>query len=145
MTTNALVGTWRLLSWETRSVDGHISYPFGQDAVGYITYNPDGYMFVAIMRPNRAKFVTGDLLRGSTEEKAQAAESYASYCGRYEFQGDRVMHYVELSLFPNWIGLSQERLVELAGNRLTLSTRPILLDGKQQTAHLVWERVSGTT
>ena len=55
------------------------------------------------------------------------------------------MHYVELSLFPNWIGLSQERLVELAGNRLRLSTRPMLLDGKQQTAQLVWERVSGTT
>ncbi|HKZ81830.1 MAG TPA: lipocalin-like domain-containing protein [Pyrinomonadaceae bacterium] len=69
----------------------------------------------------------------------------ASYCGRYEFQGDRVMHYVELSLFPNWIGLSQERLLNLAGNRLRLSTRPMLLDGKQQTAQLVWERVSGTT
>ena len=54
------------------------------------------------------------------------------------------MHYVELSLFPNWIGLSQERLVELAGNRLRLSTRPMLLDGKQQTAHLVWDLVLGT-
>jgi len=64
--------------------------------------------------------------------------------GQYEFQGDRVIHYVELSLFPNWIGLSQERLLNLAGNRLTLSTRPMLLDGKQQTAHLVWDLVLGT-
>jgi Lipocalin-like domain len=48
---------------------------------------------------------------------------------------------VELSLFPNWVGSDQERLVELRGNRLRLSTRPVLLGGVQQTAHLIWERV----
>jgi hypothetical protein len=127
---------------ETRSIDGRqISYPLGKDVVGYIMYNEDGYMFVAITRPNRAKFAAGDLLGGSTEEKVQAATSYVSYCGRYEFRGDIVIHHVELSLFPNWVGSDQERLVELTGNRLTLSTRPILLEGKQQTAHLIWERV----
>lgn len=141
MTSNPLIGTWRLISWETRSVDGQISYPLGKDAVGYIMYNEDGYMFVAITRPNRVKFAAGDLLRGSTEEKAQAAETYVSYCGQYEFHGDTVIHHVKLSLFPNWVGSSQERLVELKGNRLTLSTRPVLLGGMQQTAHLIWERV----
>ncbi len=98
-------------------------------------------MSVAIMRPNRQKFAAEDLLGGSTEEKAQAAATYVSYCGRYEFLGDMVVHHVELSLFPNWVGVEQQRLVELRGNRLTLSTRPILLGGKQHTARLIWERV----
>lgn len=142
MTPNPLVGTWKLISWETRSVDDQqISYPLGKDAVGYIMYNEDGYMFVAITRPNRTKFAAGDLLGGSAQEKAQAAGTYVSYCGRYEFRGDTVVHHVELSLFPNWVGVDQERLVELRGNRLTLSTRPILLGGVQRTAHLIWERV----
>ena len=142
MTTNPLIGTWRLISWETRSVDGQkISYPLGKDAVGYIMYNEDGYMFVAIMRPNRVRFAAGDLLGGSTEEKTQAVDTYVSYCGRYEFNGGTVIHHVDLSLFPNWVGVEQERLVELRGNRLTLSTHPILLGGMQQTAHLIWERV----
>ena len=142
MTANPLIGTWRLISWENRSVDGQkISYPLGKDAVGYIMYNEDGYMFVAIMRPNREKFTVGDLLGGSTEEKVQAANTYVSYCGRYEFRGDTVTHHVDLSLFPNWVGVEQERLVEFRGNRLTLSTRPILLGGIQRTAHLIWERV----
>ena len=142
MTANPLIGTWRLISWENRSVDGQkISYPLGKDAVGYIMYNEDGYMFVAIMRPNREKFTVGDLLGGSTEEKVQAADTYVSYCGRYEFHGDTVTHHVDLSLFPNWVGSEQERLIELKGNRLTLSTRPILLGGIQRTAHLIWERV----
>jgi hypothetical protein len=141
MTTNPLIGRWRLVSWENRSVDGQISYPLGQDPVGYIMYDQDGYMFVAIMRAHRATFAAGDLLRGSTEEKARAAESYVSYCGRYDFHGDTVIHHVELSLFPNWVGVDQERLVELTGNRLILSTRRMLLAGTEQTAHLIWERV----
>ena len=140
MKPNPLIGTWRLESWENRSDDGQISYPLGKDAVGYIMYGSDGYMFVAIMHPERREFAAADLLSGSPEERAQAAETYVSYCGRYEFRGDTVVHHVELSLFPNWVGVEQERLVEVRGDRLTLSTRPILLGGMQRTAHLIWER-----
>ena len=64
-----------------------------------------------------------------------------SYCGRYEFRGETVVHHVELSLFPNWVGGDQERLVELEGDRSALSsTRPILQGGTPRTAHLIWER-----
>jgi hypothetical protein len=141
MSSNPLVGTWRLISWENRSLDGEVSHPLGQDASGYIAYNEDGYVFVAIMRSGRTPFAAGDLLSGTTAEKAAAAETYVSYCGRYEFHGDTVIHHVELSLFPNWVGVAQERLVTIDGNRLTLSTRPLLLEGRQQTAHLRWERL----
>jgi hypothetical protein len=122
-------------------MDGQISYPFGQEAAGYVMYQPGGYVFVAITRPHRTAFAVGDLLQGSTEEKVAAAESYVSYCGRYEFRGDKVIHHIELSLFPNWVGGHQERFVNLTGDRLVLSARPMLLAGQQQTAHLVWERV----
>jgi hypothetical protein len=92
------------------------------------------------MRARRETFGAGDLLGGTAEEKAKAAEEYVSYCGRYEFEGETVIHHVELSLFPNWVGADQERLVEIDGDRLTLSTRPLLLDGIEQTAYLVWKR-----
>jgi hypothetical protein len=93
------------------------------------------------MGPARRRFVAEDLFGGSTAEKAGAAETYVSYYGRYEFHGETVLHHVELSLFPNWIDVTQERLVEISGDRLTLSTRPLLLQGRQQTAHLLWQRV----
>ncbi len=93
------------------------------------------------MHPNRAPFVARDLLGGSPAEKAHAAETYVSYCGRCEFRGDVIIHHVELSLFPNWVGVDQERLVELTGNQLTLSTRPLVLGGRQQVGHLLLERV----
>jgi hypothetical protein len=68
-------------------------------------------------------------------------QGFVAYTGRYSFDGDRVVHHVELSLFPNWVGSDQERSVELAGDRLTLSASPLLLAGQQQVPRLVWERV----
>lgn len=143
MESNPLLGTWRLQSWENRSVeDDEVSYPLGRNADGYITYNTDGYMFVAIMSPHRISFAGGDLLHGTPEEEAEAEEGILAYCGPYDFEEDKVIHHIEICSFPNWSGVDQERLVELGENRLTLSTRPLLMQGKQVTGHLIWERVS---
>lgn len=137
----ALVGAWRLLSWENRAADGQITYPMGADALGYLLYTADGRFSVTISRRGRAGFAAGDLLSGTTEEQARAVEGYVAYAGRYSFHGDRVIHHVELSLFPNWVGTDQERWVELSEDRLTLSASPLLLAGRQQIPRLVWERV----
>ena len=137
----ALVGAWRLLSWENRAADGQITYPMGADALGYLLYTADGRFSVTISRRGRSGFAAGDLLSGTTEEQARAVEGFVAYAGRYSFHGDRVIHHVELSLFPNWVGSDQERWVELAEDRLTLSASPLLLAGRQQIPRLVWERV----
>jgi len=50
-----------------------------------------------------------------------------AYAGRYTFHGNRIIHHVELSLFPSWVGTDQERSVELAEDRLTISASPLLL------------------
>jgi hypothetical protein len=42
-------------------------------------------------------------------------EGFVACTGRYTFHGDPVVHNVELSLFPNWVGSDQERSVQLAG------------------------------
>jgi hypothetical protein len=136
-----LVGSWRLVSWENRDADGTITYPMGRDAQGYIMYNPDGYMSVIITRSNRPAFRDADLGGGTDKELAQAAATCISYCGRYEVQPGRVVHYVESSLFPNWVGTTQERFMELEGSVLTLSTAPVLYAGQQRKAYLVWQRV----
>jgi hypothetical protein len=140
-TRDALVGAWRLVSWENRAADGQVTHPMGTNAIGYLLYSADGRFSVTISRRGRAGFTAGDLLGGTTEEQAKAVEGFVAYAGRYSFHGDRVIHHVELSLFPNWVGSDQERWVELAGRRLTLSASPLLLAGKQQVPRLVWERV----
>lgn len=143
MMPNQFVGTWRLVSWENRDDSGNVSYPFGQDAVGYLIYTEDGYMSGTLMRANRPSFAGQDILGGSLEEQARAVQSYIAYCGKYEIQSNKVIHHISASLFPNWVGITQERFFEFQGNQLSLSTPPLLMNGKQQRGYLIWERASG--
>lgn len=138
---HALVGAWRLMSWENRAEDGQISHPMGSNPVGYLIYTPDSAFSVMISRQGRRSFDVGDLLGGTVAEKVHAVESFVAYGGRYTLEGDRVTHHVELSLFPNWVGTDQQRMVELTGDQLVLSAGPLLLAGKEQTARLVWARL----
>ena len=69
-------------------------------------------------------------------------KTFLSYCGPFDFLGDRAIHHIQLSSFPNWSGADQERLVELGKNRVTLSMHPLLMQGTDRTGHLIWERVS---
>jgi hypothetical protein len=140
MTQDALVGAWRLVSYEARTADGEVSHPLGRDALGYIMYTADGHMSVDIMSANRTNYASGDLRGGTVAEKLAAAETYISYCGRYELQGDRVVHHVEVAFFPNRVGTSQERTFKISDDTLSLTTPPLLIEGKQQTGHLVWQR-----
>jgi hypothetical protein len=55
-----LVGTWRLVSFEMRDEDGRVTHPLGGDAVGFITYTPDGHMAVQFGRADRARLAVGD-------------------------------------------------------------------------------------
>ena len=118
------------MSLHIKTGDGQVTYPFGRDAVGYYLFAENGYMSAAIMGAHRPKFGAGDVLGGTTEEKVAAAETYISYCGKYEIQADKLVVHVEVSFFPNWIGVDQVRLFELTDNNntLTLSTPPLLTE-----------------
>ena len=87
-------------------------------------------------------FAAGDILSGTIEEQAAAAATCIAYAGRYEVLDTIITHYVEVSLFPNWVGSAQERFFEFTGDRLSLSTRPMLQRGSKQRAYLVWQRVT---
>jgi hypothetical protein len=72
MASNPLIGTYRLVSWENKSVqDGQISRSLSKDTAGCIMCNQDGYMPVAIMSPHRLKcslksaVATSNALKGS--------------------------------------------------------------------------------
>jgi hypothetical protein len=114
------------------------------DTLGYLLYTADGRFSVTISRRGRARSAAGDLLGGTTEEQARVVGGFVAYPDGYSVYGDRVIHHVELSLFQ--LGRQQPRaVVEPAEDRLTLRASPLLLAGKQQVPHLVWERVDPFT
>jgi hypothetical protein len=101
-------------------------------------------MAVSLMRAGRSYFKTEDIWAATPEEKLAAFDSYNSYSGRYEVKGNKVIHHVELSLFPNWIGGSQERYFEFSGDRLTLRTPETTADGVERMWIVAWERAGNT-
>jgi len=134
------IGTWKLISVETRDENGDL-FRRGH-RTGYLLYSEEGYMSVAFMKEGRPTFASGDIRGGTVEEKMAAVEGYVSYCGRFEVRGDTVVHHIEVSMFPNWVGVSQERRYEFEGDRLTLSTPLMLVGGRQLSTHVIWERAS---
>jgi hypothetical protein len=134
------IGTWKLVSFELRR-GNEVSYPYGEDAVGFIMYNPDGYMAAFLSFKERKKFESDDRTGGTVEEKVMAADTFFSYCGRFEVWSDVIVHHVETSFYPNWVGDKQERQYKFEGDNLILSTPPMLAWEEMQTAHLIWKRV----
>jgi hypothetical protein len=135
------VGAWRLISFERRSAAGEITYPMGQNPVGRITYDALGRMSAQIMRPDRPKFQAASSSNWSAEEKAVAFDGFIAYYGTFSVSETErvVIHHVEASLYPHWVGTDQRRLYEFSGSQLIL--RAVNGSGGPGTeSRLVWER-----
>jgi hypothetical protein len=138
-----LVGGWRLRSWVSISDDGGEARPMGDAPDGLLAYTADGTM-VAIMGPgDRPRFATDDVTGGTPEEQAAAFATCIAYGGRFAVVGDTVIHTVQTSLFPNWIGTEQRRRFELSddGRTLTVTSPPLVLGGTRRTQRLIWSRI----
>ena len=96
-TRDQLVGTWRLVSWETRYQDGSVIHPMGDAADGFLVYAADGYMAATLSRSNRPAFTTGEMMTADVQEKARGWDSYFSYVGRYEIGDGQITHHIEVS------------------------------------------------
>ncbi|MBI4056373.1 MAG: lipocalin-like domain-containing protein [Elusimicrobia bacterium] len=136
-----LLGAWRLLSHTRRDEKGKISHPLGRRPLGYLIYSPKGFMSVCMMSRNRFQLRTPDFKNASSHQKARAAETYMSYAGKYELRKDKVIHHVEVSLIPSWVGRKFPRKIGWIEDRLSLCSPPFLLNGKKHTTHVLWERV----
>jgi hypothetical protein len=149
-TKRRFVGTWELVSWESSTPDGQTAHPFGARPVGRITYTEEGYVSAAIMRANRAGMeVDPEALHQSrlgllwpSHMKAvsrflKAASDYVSYSGWYRLERDRVLHHVEVSLLPDWVGTVLERSYEFTDEGLL-----VLCASTEGATHtLTWRRL----
>jgi hypothetical protein len=105
-----LAGSWRLVSYADRSVDGTLSYPFGKDAVGKLTYTRDGNQWATIGR------------RGASKNLPDAFW----YTGTFDVNLKRrtVVHHVQYSSITAFEGTDLVRSFKLRRNRLTLTIAP---------------------
>jgi hypothetical protein len=142
-----LAGSWRLLRWEIAYGDGRQpSFPYGEAASGLLLYASDGWMSACVLRAGRPP-LSSDSVRSAPEaERLAAFESYFHYAGRYHVRSEggrqQVVHEVEHSLNPNFVGSRQVRDIDFdAQGRLTLSASDTVPGSDVARHHrLVWQR-----
>jgi hypothetical protein len=139
-----LQGTWKLISSVGVYSDGRVIHPYGEKPEGLLVYDPHGNFIAQIQGQGRPLFESGNLLRGAPEEIKAAFEGYVAYYGKYEVDEDAasLTHYVEGSLFPNWVGSTQTRFYSFEDERLVLTTPPFVGKKNSIIHTLVWEAVN---
>lgn len=142
MDATRFVGTWSLQSFHATTPDGSVVYPFGEAAVGRITYDPFGRMSVQLMEGERPALSVADPRGAPDHEVVSAFGSYIGYLGRYivDEKAGEIVHHLEVASIPNWVGSDQLRRFEFDGDSLTLSTPPIVIDGVPVESVLVWQK-----
>lgn len=129
-----LVGTWKIISWESLRPNGQIvNIWMGLHPTGLIIYQPNGYMAVQIMADPRPTFAQIPATSPPPyDEFRNAFFGYYAYWGTYTINdaGSSVVHNVQGSERPGEVGIKYTRYISLDGTKLVITTpsyRPGLL------------------
>ncbi len=145
-----LLGHWNLVNWRISYSDGRPdAFPFGEDALGVILYTPQSWMSASIARSGRSALSVSSMRGASAEDQASAFASFFHYAGPFYVRASslaqstaEVVHRVEMSLNPNFVGSEQVRQIQFFGaDGLELSAVEMDTDGGKSRHHrLRWQR-----
>jgi hypothetical protein len=145
ITKKSFLGAWALREMSLREGDEAVHFPNGRQAKGLLVYTAGGQMSAQIGDPERKRHASADYRYPTDEELRENYPDFISYFGGYEVIPEHglVIHDVEMSLFPNWIGTRVKRYFEFSegGKALTLKATPIPHEGRLLVPTLVWERL----
>jgi len=136
-----ITGTWRLKSFELKSEEETSIQPLGENPKGFLIYDKSGYMSGMMSRSDRPNLSTENLTNIPENEKLTLSEGFIGYSGKYEILTDKIIHHVEMSFIPNWIGKPLNRFYTFNNNDLILSTPPEDFNGKEFVYYIVWEKL----
>jgi hypothetical protein len=129
------VGAWKLLSFQSFDANG-VARPGAYD-VGIIVYDASGRMTAQLMHSSNKAEQTP----ANDADRASAYRRYLGYWGPFTVDESKgvVIHHVEGSSNPSWVGSNQVRHYSFAadGQGLTLSVK----NGERVTSTLRWERI----
>lgn len=132
----ALIGIWKLVSWQVVGEDGQPQSVFGSNPKGYLILTREGRS-MALMTAENRKGGIGDV------ERAALHRSMLAYTGTYRIEGGDFVTTVDVSWNEAWNGTEQRRHFRIEDDRLFIDTVPgpsIVFPGTTDFRRLVWER-----
>ena len=112
----ALVGVWKLLSYQTEFQDGSPKRAmFGEHPTGYIIFTSEGRLMAVIEAEGRKT--------PSTEsDRAELLKTLIAYSGKYRVEGNQWITSVDTAWNPAWDGTDQVRTFQVVGDRLMVTS-----------------------
>jgi hypothetical protein len=145
-----LIGSWRLVSRESRRPDGQVEPDRGLSGtpLGMLTYDVSGHVAAQLSRRDRTIALLPEECQAAIATKAAPGNSqtvlgYDAYFGTYavDEQDGTLTHHLEAALFPGDIGTDIRRRFTISGDRLTIAFETTTGDGVKVTRTLVWQRM----
>ena len=136
-----LLGTWKMRAWTFEDlVSEEQRDALGPHPCGYITYTPDGRVMVLVVARERARPAN---LVPTNEEKIALYDTMFAYAGKFDFDGTKVVHHIDVSWNEAWRGSSQIRFCELHDDVLTYVSAPARnpMTGRDCVHTVVFERL----
>ncbi len=133
---DALVGTWKLVSWQVIAEGAPPQDLYGAHAKGYLILTPEGRLMALTTAEGRTAG-TGEA------ERAELQKTMLAYSGRYRVEGSDFVTTVDISWNESWNGSEQRRHFRIEGDKLLIETAPgpsIVFPGKTDFRRTVWQR-----
>ena len=141
----ALVGSWRLLSREDRTASGErrVDPALGEDPHALLVYDRGGNFAAQFMRRVRTPEEPG-ISRGASANNSRAVNGYDAYFGTYTVHDSTatVTQTLVGALAPENVGLVVSRAMRVVGDELVIQLQTTSADGAPVVRTLRWQRVA---
>jgi hypothetical protein len=113
---NKVVGTWKLISYEVeQQSNGQKGPVMGDKPTGYASFLPDGRVYFVLTGEGRKAAKTD-------AERAELLGTLVAYTGTYATADDKWTTNVEVAWNPEWVGTKQVRNFKIEDDRLVVTT-----------------------
>ncbi len=133
---DALIGAWKLVSWQVIVANEPPQNVFGSNPKGYLVLTREGRSIVVTTADNRK----GGM---GNAERAALHKSMLAYSGKYRVEGNDFITLVDVSWNEDWNGTEQRRHFRIEGDKLFIESAPapsIVFPGRTDFRRIVWER-----
>jgi Lipocalin-like domain len=137
---SSIVGTWKLTSFARKEVaTGKTAATYGEHPSGYAYYTKAGRFLIFAVTQDRKKNEKAD---PTDAERVELFKSMFAWGGTYKTEGNKVIYNVDIAWVQSWVGTTRTYQVEMASNKLTVTTPPFksTLDGQDIVVVTTYER-----
>jgi hypothetical protein len=134
-----IVGTWSLVSLVVNQ-GGQKIEPFGPNPRGIQMMDANGHFSNIITRESLPEYASGNRLMGRLPEYQAIGQGSNAMFGTYTVDeaANTINFHIDVSTFPNWEGVDQERAFTLAGDEWRY-VNPMTTFGPG-SVEVVWKR-----